>query len=407
MKIVSLLIFIFLIDLYFYFGISSLFIKLPYNNILKITYWLISFCVYACLLYLIIYSKETTASKTFNNNIIYSSIFFIFLSAKIIGCIPLLIDDLLRIIKLIINIFSAEDNTFDNGRLKFLKKTALISSGLIASSMLLGIKFGRYNFRRYCQNIQIREWKNKYKIVQLSDLHLGSFNSKEKAEEIVTIINQEQADLIVFTGDLVNNYYSEAIPYIDILKKLKAKDGKISILGNHDYCDYVGWERSSKKWRENFNNMLLIQEEIGFDLLRNESRVISNGINKFNIVGVENWGAGNFNKDGDLDKAMYNVDGKLPTILLSHDPSHWREAVLKSKYKIDLQLSGHTHGMQFGIEIPGLKWSPVSLRYKEWAGLYKENEKQIYVNRGVGHLGYAGRVGIMPEISILTINNKI
>ena len=144
----------------------------------------------------------------------------------------------------------------------------------------------------------------------------------------------------------------------------------------------------------------------GFDLLLNESREIFIGDNKYNIIGVENWGAGKFNKDGNLDQAMKNIDNQAPNILLSHDPSHWSNVVLKSKYKIDLQLSGHTHGMQFGIEIPGFKWSPSQYRYKEWAGLYKKNNSQIYVNRGLGHLGYAGRVGIMPDISILEINKK-
>ena len=166
-------------------------------------------------------------------------------------------------------------------------------------------------------------------------------------------------------------------------------------------------KRDSKEWKENFKNLLALEKEAGFDLLLNESREIFFGDNTFNIVGVENWGAGNFNKDGDLDKAMNNVDPNIPTILLSHDPSHWNKVVLKSSYNIPLQLSGHTHGMQFGIEIPGFKWSPAQYRYKEWAGLYKKGDKQIYVNRGLGHLGYAGRVGIMPDISVLNIKKKI
>ena len=220
------------------------------------------------------------------------------------------------------------------------------------------------------------------------------------------MINDEQPDIVVFTGDLVNNYYYEALPYIDTLKKIKAKDGKYSILGNHDYCDYVGWKRDSKEWKNNFKELIKLEQEAGFDLLLNESRVISSGNNKFNLVGVENWGAGNFNKDGNLEKAMKNIVQDAPTILLSHDPSHWSEIVLKSLFNVDLQLSGHTHGMQFGIEIPGFKWSPVQYRYKQWAGLYQEGRSQIYVNRGIGHLGYAGRVGIMPDISILTIKKK-
>ena len=165
-------------------------------------------------------------------------------------------------------------------------------------------------------------------------------------------------------------------------------------------------KRESKEWKKNFKELLKLEQEAGFDLLLNEARVIYLGDHKFNLVGVENWGSGNFNKDGDLDKAMHNLAVDIPTILLSHDPSHWNEVVLKSSHNIDLQLSGHTHGMQFGIEIPGFKWSPAQYRYKQWAGLYAQGSKQIYVNRGLGHLGYAGRVGIMPDISILTIKNR-
>ena len=395
-----------MIDLYFYFGVISFFEKQPIGQVIfKISYWLLSLIVYVALIYLILYSDKTTPSIKFNNNIIYSSLFFIFFSAKLVGCVPLITDDILRLFKQIFNLFTSNESKLDVSRLNFLRNTALFASGFIVSSMLLGIKFGRFNFKKYFSNIRIKGWNNEYKIVHLSDLHIGSFNSVDKVEEIVNIVNDQNPDLIVFTGDLVNNYYSEVIPYVDVLKKLKAKDGKYSVLGNHDYCDYVGWKRSSVEWRENFENMKKIQSKIGFDLLLNDSRVINSSNNSFNIVGVENWGAGNFNKDGDLDKAMIGVDDKLPTILLSHDPSHWRNAVLKSKYLIDLQLSGHTHGMQFGIEIPGFKWSPVSFRYKEWAGLYKESDKQIYVNRGLGHLGYAGRVGIMPDISILKIKS--
>tara|TARA_B100001758_G_C18394230_1_gene604877 strand:+ start:1362 stop:2180 length:819 start_codon:yes stop_codon:yes gene_type:complete len=271
------------------------------------------------------------------------------------------------------------------------------------------MKWGRYNFRKNYQDILIKKWPKEldgYKIVHISDLHLGSFSSVSKLEEVVAMINNEDADLLVFTGDLVNNYSHEVIPYVDTLSKLVAKDGKKSILGNHDYGDYVTYNRKATEWNRNFERLKALQAKIGFDLLLNESRLISSNKHLFNLVGVENWGAGNFSKDGDLDKAMKNVDDRLPTLLLSHDPSHWNEIVKHSSYSIDLQLSGHTHGMQFGIELPGFKWSPVKYRYKQWAGLYSHLEKQIYVNRGLGHLGYAGRVGIMPDISILKLYNK-
>ena len=409
MKLIFLISLIFIIDIYFflstitYFNIHSI-ARLIYVCL----YWLISISIYVILIYLILYAKETANTENFNNNVIYSSLFFIFFFSKLIGCGPLILDDLIRFIKIIITPFKYSKESFNLGRLEFLRNSAIIIASGIATTMLLGIKFGRYNFKKNISDISINNWpgtSENYKIIHISDLHLGSFNSIEKLEEVVSIINKEKADLLVFTGDLVNNYYHEAIPYVNTLKKLKSRDGKFSVLGNHDYCDYVGWGRGSKKWNDNLNNLIKLQKEIGFELLLNESRIIKIKDYKYNLVGVENWGGGNFNKDGDLDKAMQNVDDSLPTILLSHDPSHWRKVVLKSQYNIDLQLSGHTHGMQFGIEIPGFKWSPVKLRYKEWAGLYHNNGKKIYVNRGIGHLGYAGRVGIMPDISILNIKS--
>ena len=411
MKLLVLFLFLFLLDIYFYFGTVSVFNKIFGNEILyKIIYWIICISVYVCLIYMVITYNTKTPSLRFNDNVIYTSLFFILFCSKILGSIPLLFDDALRIFRYIFSFISNSSHSHDIGRLDFLKKSAIFFAGTLFSTLLIGMTWGRYRFKKNYQDIFIHNWPSfleNYKIVHISDLHLGSFNNIEKLEEAVNMINDEKPDIVVFTGDLVNNYYHEALPYIDTLKKINAKDGKFSVLGNHDYCDYVMLKRDSKAWNDNFKNLLHLQKKAGFDLLLNEVREVSFGKKKINIVGVENWGAGNFNKDGDLDLAMQDADVTLPTILLSHDPSHWSEVVLKSQYKIDLQLSGHTHGMQFGIEIPGIKWSLVQYRYKEWAGLYQKGNKQIYVNRGLGHLGYAGRVGIMPDISILKIKKKV
>lgn len=404
MKILFLILFLFVIDFYFFTGTISLFSKNTLaHNLYKYFFWIMSIFVYFSITYLIFSSRNVEDYNYQNYNILFSTVFFIFFSAKVIGSLPLIIDDIFRFFKITTNLLSKSN--LDLTRLVFLKKSAMFISATIVSSMLLGIKFGRFNFKKYYSNIFIKNWNYDYKIIHISDLHLGSFKSKDKLKQLVSLINNENADLLLFTGDLVNNHYKEVIPFKNILKDLKAKDGKFSVLGNHDYGDYTGLKRNSKAWKDNFNKMIKIQEEIGFDLLLNESRLITKDQFKFNLVGVENWGAGNFNKDGDIDLAMGKVDDSLPTILLSHDPSHWRSIILKSKYKVDLQLSGHTHGMQFGVELKGFKWSPVRLRYKEWAGLYSSSKKQIYVNRGVGHLGYAGRVGIMPDISVLNIKN--
>ena len=411
MKLLLLISFLLLIDIYFYMGIASIANRWLNNGIVfKIMYWLACILVYTGIIYLVVNYNKKTPSIRFNDNIIYTSLFFIFFISKLIGSVPLIIDDFLRLLRYIFSFLNSSSLTHDTSRLDFLKKSALVISGTLFATLLLGIKLGRYNFKKNYQSIFINNWPSyleNYKIIHISDLHLGSFNNIQELENVVEIINEEQADLVVFTGDLVNNYYHEAIPFLETLKKIKAKNGKFSILGNHDYCDYVMLKRDSKEWKENFKNLLDLEKEAGFDVLLNESREIALKNHRFNLVGVENWGAGNFNKDGDLEKAMKNVDTRNPTILLSHDPSHWNKVVLKSSYNIDLQLSGHTHGMQFGIEIPGFKWSPAKYRYKEWAGLYKKANKQIYVNRGLGHLGYAGRVGIMPDISILKIKKKI
>ena len=411
MILITLISFLFLLDIYFYLGTSSIANKIFGNRIIyKAFYWTVSILVYIGIIYIVITYNKKTPSIRFNDQIIYTSLFFVLFISKLIGAVPLIIDDILRFFRYLAMSVRTPGHSRDMSRLEFLRKTALLFSGTLFSTLIIGMKWGRYNFKKNYQNILIKNWPkklNNYKIIQISDLHLGSFNDVEEIETVVEIINDENPDMVVFTGDLVNNYYHEAIPYIDALRKIKAKDGKFSILGNHDYCDYVRLKRDSVEWQENFRNIVAIEKKAGFDLLLNESRLINTADSQFNIVGIENWGAGNFNKDGDLDKAMNNVDQHIPTILLSHDPSHWGNVVLKSDHRIDLQLSGHTHGMQFGVEIAGIKWSPVQYRYKEWAGLYQKGESQIYVNRGLGHLGYAGRVGIMPDISILNIINQL
>ena len=404
------ILFLFILDLYLFSSISSLFNKSNFHNkVFSFTYWLVAFIIYFIIFYVFINYERRTPSVHFNNDIIISSFIFIILFSKLIALFPIIFDDLLRVFRFVISIFSDKSSGYTGSkisRIDFLQKLSVFLGSSLFLTLASGIIFGRYNFKIKNTNVKIRNWNselNGLRIVHISDLHLGGFNSIEKLEEVVDLINNQNPDIFVFTGDLVNNYYSEAIPYVKVLQKIKAKYGKFSVLGNHDYCDYVGWKRSSEKWKDNFKNMISIHKEIGFDLLLNEHREIRINNISFNLVGVENWGAGNFNKDGDLKTSMNLITNNNSTILLSHDPSHWTTQVLNFPKTIDLQLAGHTHGMQFGVDTSFLKWSPVKLRYKQWAGLYSTNNKHIYVNTGIGHLGYAGRVGIMPEITVLNL----
>ena len=410
-RLIFFISFFLILDFYLFASISPVFGKGNLSNkIFNVIYWLISFVIYFIIIYVFVNFDRTTPSVHFNNEILISSFMFIVFISKFFALFPLILDDVLRLFRFVFQFFisdSERQSIFNISRLDFLKKSSLFIGSTFLVTMLGGIIFGRYNFRTNHVNLKLKNWSDKlkgFKIVHFSDLHLGSFNSINKLEEVVELINNEDPDMVVFTGDLVNNFYNEAIPYVNTLNKINSKYGNYSVLGNHDYCDYVGLKRSSQQWKDNFNNLLNIHKDMGFNLLLNESKEIEIDNQKFNLVGVENWGAGNFNKDGDLKKAMSSVNEKNTTILLSHDPSHWTAQVVDFDKRIDLQLAGHTHGMQFGIDIPGIKWSPVQWRYKQWAGLYNKSNKFIYVNAGVGNLAYAGRVGIMPEITVLNIS---
>ncbi|MEE9363892.1 MAG: metallophosphoesterase [Cellulophaga sp.] len=295
-------------------------------------------------------------------------------------------------------------------RRTFLSVLALGIAAIPFSALLYGMYKGKYNFKVLKYNLEFDDLPDSfdgYQITQISDIHSGSFDNKSKIEYAVDLINQQKSDVLFFTGDMVNNKAEEMEPWKSVFEKLQAKDGKYSILGNHDYGDYVSWESDALK-KQNLEDLKDIQKEIGFDLLLNESRYLTKGKDRIALVGVENWGKGGFKKAGDLKKASAEISKEDFKILLSHDPSHWEQKVIEDEYHYHLTLSGHTHGMQFGIEIPGwIKWSPVKWRYKYWAGIYKEAGQYINVNRGFGYLGYPGRVGIWPEITVITLKKKI
>jgi uncharacterized protein len=242
------------------------------------------------------------------------------------------------------------------------------------------------------------------KIIQLSDIHSGSFTATEPIMRAIEKINNEQPDLIFFTGDLVNNVAKEMEPYIDIFSKLQAKEGVYSILGNHDYGDYMRWEHPDDKLK-NFEYLKDIQKQMGWNLLLDENRLLQRGNDSLAIIGVQNWSSKmRFPKYGDLAKAVRGTETASVKLLLSHDPSHWDAQVCTEYPDIDATFSGHTHGAQFGVEIPGFKWSPSQYFYEQWAGLYQKANRYLYVNRGFGFIGYPGRVGILPEVTIFELH---
>jgi predicted MPP superfamily phosphohydrolase len=282
-----------------------------------------------------------------------------------------------------------------------LKTIGWVLAGMLFLGILVGIFYGRWNWKIH--RIQLSfphfpEELNALKIVQISDIHVGSFfNNHAKVNKAIDMINSLEADFVFFTGDLVNNTASEMDGWEPVFSRIAAKKGKYSILGNHDYGDYVRWEEDHHKV-ENLKRLIDKHREIGFTPLLNESVQLENDIW---LLGVENWGKAPFRQSGKLTHTLAEVPDTAFKILLSHDPSHFDLEVLETN--IDLTLSGHTHGMQFGIERFGIKWSPVSFRYKKWAGLYQEGKQFLYVNRGFGYLGFPGRVGIYPEITEITI----
>ena len=291
--------------------------------------------------------------------------------------------------------------------------SSLLYAGLVLAALqflaiLYGIFIGKYNFKVRTIHLNFKKLPsdlNQLKLVQISDLHLGSFfNRYHKVEKAIQKINALDADYVLFTGDLVNNYAQEVQGWEETLLRIKSKKGVYSILGNHDYGDYVSW-KEKQAYTQNLNNLVAYHSKIGFHLLRNESIPLSTAENKAYLIGIENWGAPPFKQYGDLKKAMENLDNLSFKILLSHDPSHFDYEVTQ-KTNIDLTLSGHTHGMQFGFERWGIKISPVQLKYPKWAGLYRVKNQFLYVNRGLGYIGFPGRVGIYPEITeiILTTN---
>lgn len=323
----------------------------------------------------------------------------------------LLVDDLIRAGKWIAGLFNkdmAPTVAAGNGitRSEFLAWAGTVAVAIPFLSFTYGMVIGAWDYT--VKRVRIRKPNlpkafDGLRIVQISDIHSGSWSFKDPVSRAVKKIMALKPDIIVFTGDLVNDRAKEMIPYKELFSELAAPLGVYSILGNHDYGDYAEWSSQEAK-QENMRQMYQMQREMGWDLLLNENRILERDGEQIAVVGVENWSAGgHFRTEGDLAKASAGTEDVPFKVLLSHDPSHWDAEVNKDYPDMDLMLSGHTHGMQFGIDIPGFKWSPARWRYKQWGGLYQKAEQYLYVNRGLGVLGYPGRVGMTPEITLIEL----
>lgn len=289
-------------------------------------------------------------------------------------------------------------------RRKFIAQAGLIAAAVPFSSFIYGITKGKYHYKVHKKVLYFKDLPAAFEgftIAQLSDIHSGSFDDTKAVQRGVEMVKAQNADLFVFTGDLVNNRAEEIVPYKELFKQISSPFGQFSILGNHDYGDYEQWPSEDAK-RQNLETLFSHHADMGFDLLNNEHRVIEKEGEKLYLAGVENWGKG-FRQSGDLNKALQGIPEEDFTVLLSHDPTHFDHQVKQHPNKVHLTLSGHTHGMQMGVEIPGFRWSPASFRYKHWADLHEEDDRKLYVNRGFGFIGFSGRVGIWPEITVLEL----
>ncbi len=412
LSIIILFLFVLLVEVYAYQAVRvySRKISIFKSKILKNSYWAAT-----CLTLLIILSYIIIGQS--NMGVIIDTFLRAFILINIFSKLTLalfvLIDDGLRVVKWVFKRIQtptkAQNLSKQDGgisRSDFLIKTGLVVAAAPVITMSWGIISRAHDYRIRREKIPIPHLPSAFqglKIAQISDIHSGSFWNKTAVKGGVEMLMEEKADLVLFTGDLVNNKSSEMQDWGIVFNKISAPLGVYSVLGNHDYGDYEKWPSIAAK-EKNLKDLIKIQEGMGWKLLKNEHTVIKIDGEKLGIIGVENWGAAhNFPKYGNLTKAMQGLEVTAVNILLSHDPTHWRAEVLPKFSQIDLTLSGHTHGMQFGVEVPGFKWSPAEYLYKEWAGLYKDKNQYLYVNRGFGYIGYPGRIGILPEITILEL----
>ena len=397
-----------LVDLYVFQAMKTAF-NGPKAVYITYAYWLFDIVLMLIILYVGASGKLAGGPPKGGSYIMGLAI--LSLAPKIIVTPFLLIEDVVRLIQggyvgiqKMRHVTGSEDLHMW-GRRKFVSQIALGLAAIPFVGTAWGMIKGKYDYRVHKVKIAFKDLPDAFHgftITQLSDIHSGSLDDVAAVKRGIDLANAQKSDMLVFTGDLVNNVATEMDPWIDHFSQLDAPHGKFSILGNHDYGDYVQWPSEEAK-AKNLEALKEVHGKIGFRLLLNESVHLEKNGEKIALIGVENWGKRGFVKHGDLDKAIAPIEDSMFKVLLSHDPSHWEAVTVPHAKKVHLTLAGHTHGMQFGIEIPGIKWSPVKYIYPQWAGLYPKEGQYIYVNRGFGFLGFPGRVGILPEITVIEL----
>jgi len=340
------------------------------------------------------------------------SIFLTLFFTKLFFVLVLFLGDIVRFFYGIIsNVAKPKGKTtgpFFPARRKFVSEIAILVAAVPFASFFYAMLKGKYDYKLHKETLYFDDLPDAFDgftITQISDIHSGSFDNTEAVQRGIDMAKAQKSDLFVFTGDLVNNAAWEIEPYLDRFGELKAPYGQFSILGNHDYGDYIQWDSDAEK-AANLEKLKQHHKTLSYRLLLNENVVIEKGGQKISLIGVQNWGKG-FIQLGDLDKALQGVDKDAFKILLSHDPTHWEEKVRYNPTTIHLTLAGHTHGAQFGVETAHFRWSPVKYVYLDWAGLANEKNRYLYVNRGFGFLAFSGRLGIWPEVTVITLKKKV
>lgn len=417
--------FIFLIDIYVWQAVKTLIRNKPlwYRKSITILFWVVPFLV---LTFYLLYATSIISTEDKMLRTYFMAAFFVIYASKLFTFLFIVIDDIKRLLILIWRLFErflphgkedVEDEEMEEAlvpestkisRSEFIARAGILAGTVPFVILSRGIFTGAYNYQVRRVNLVLPNLPEAFdgmKLLQISDVHCGSFFDRDAVYRGIKLIKEQKAHVAVFTGDFVNNKTSEANEWADMFSEIKAPMGVYSIFGNHDYGDYVTDWKSPEEKAKNLSDLVDVHKNMGWHLLRNEHVLLERENKRIGLIGVENWGdRGRFQKFGDVDKARKGMPEAPVNILLSHDPSHFDSIVSKQHQDIDLTLSGHTHGFQFGVELGNTRWSPSQYIYPHWADLYKIEKQMLYVNRGYGFLGYPGRVGILPEITVITLN---